>query len=112
MWDTIKQEKFREVIKIFIKESDCVVLGYDITSRQTFKGIKDYWYPTSKEITGSDIVYLLANKSDLYLQKDGKEEIARKYAEENNMKFFRISCKDNSGINEFLDDMINEIIKK
>ena len=112
MWDTIGQEKFREVIKMFIKESDYVVLGYDITSRQTFKGIKDYWYPTSKELTGSDLVYLLANKSDLYLQEEVEEEIARKYAEENNIRFFRISCKDNSGINEFLDNMINEIIKK
>ena len=27
LWDTIGQEKFRELNEIFIKDSDCLVLG-------------------------------------------------------------------------------------
>ena len=58
-----------------------------------------------------NLVYLLANKIDLYDKKDISEEITKKYAEDNNMRFFRISCLENKGINEFMDDLINELIK-
>ena len=34
--DTPGQEKYRSISKLFIKNSDCVVLGYDITRIETF----------------------------------------------------------------------------
>ena len=111
IWDTIGQEKAIRLTQMFIQESDCVVLGYDITRRETFENIKNFWYPKSKEIICSDLIYLLANKADLYDKEEINEEITKKFAKDNNMRFFRISCLENTGINEFYNDMINELIK-
>ena len=43
LWDTIGQEKFRSLTKIFIKDSRIVLLVYDITNVKSFKEL-DYWY--------------------------------------------------------------------
>ena len=37
---------------------------------------------------------------------------AMKYAANNKMRFFGIYCKKYIGIKEFLDDLIDELIKK
>ena len=58
-----------------------------------------------------NLVYLLANKIDLYAKQDISEEITKKYEEDNNMRFFGSSCLENKGINEFMNDLINELIK-
>ena len=42
-WDTVGQEKYRSLTKFFIKDSDCVVLGYDITKKDSFENIKNFW---------------------------------------------------------------------
>ena len=112
IWDTVGQKNFRSLTSLFIKDSDCVVLGYDITVKESFDSIDDYWYPTSKEISGTDLIYLIANKIDLYDNEKIPMHEAMKYAANNKMKFFGISCKKYIGIKEFLDDLIDELIKK
>ena len=40
------------------------------------------------------------------------EEKVRKYCKENNLRYFKISCKNSIGTDIFMDDLINELIKK
>ena len=49
LWDTAGQERFRTLTKMFLKEADIVLLVYDITRKDTFEELKDYWYNTVKE---------------------------------------------------------------
>ena len=66
LWDTSGQEKFREINKVFIKGSHCIILGYDITLKNTFDEIQKYHYNRIKYITGDEsLIYLVANKIDL-----------------------------------------------
>ena len=111
IWDTVGQEKYRSLTKFFIKDFDCIVLGYDITSKISYNNI-NFWYQLSKENSETNLIYLVANKIDLYESEAVKEEEARNYAKENNMRFFQISCKTTTGIKEFLNDLISEIIKR
>ena len=62
LWDTIGQEKIRQITKIFLKDSDCVVLGYDVTNKRTFEEIKNYWYPYIKDNLECKLIYLVGNK--------------------------------------------------
>ena len=48
LWDTIGQEKFRDITKIFIKDSDCIVFGFAVTSKSCFDEIRD-WFKIVKE---------------------------------------------------------------
>ena len=42
VWDTIGQEKYRSLTKIFVKESKIVIFVYDITNRNSFESLP-FW---------------------------------------------------------------------
>ena len=111
-WDTAGQEKHRILNKIYLKDADCVMWGYDITSRKTFDCIKTFWYDYSKENSKADLIYLLGNKIDLYEYMDVEEKEARNYCKVKDIRYFEISCKNNTGIKEIFDDLTNQLIKR
>jgi GTPase SAR1 family protein len=42
LWDTAGQERFRSLLTLYYKNSDAVVIVFDITDSNTFKTV-DYW---------------------------------------------------------------------
>ena len=44
IWDTAGQEKFRSIAKNYYIGCVGAILVYDITQRETFKEIMEYWY--------------------------------------------------------------------
>ena len=111
LFDTYGYERYRSVTKLFIKDSDCVVLGYDITKLETFNNIKNVWLNYAREYTDAKLMYLIGNKADLFDEEEVEEDMAKEFAKENNLRFFVTSCKQNYGIQNFLDDLIHEIIQ-
>jgi small GTP-binding protein len=79
IWDTAGQERFRSLAKIFYQNAAVAVLVYDITRRDSFQKLKDFWVKELKENAPSDIILAIAaNKSDNYefevvSLKEGKE---------------------------------------
>lgn len=55
LWDTAGQERFRGLTKMFLKDADIVLLVYDITRKNTFEELKDYWYEEVKENNSENI---------------------------------------------------------
>ena len=109
-WDTAGQERFRSLIKFFIKDSDCIIIGFDITHSRSFEEIQNFWFQISKDISGANLFYLIGNKIDLSHERKVDKIKARKYALENNMKYFEISCKTGEGIKEFFDDLVKSLV--
>jgi len=109
LWDTAGQEIYRNLTKFFCFDADCIVLGYDITRKESFENIKNFWYPMSKKISGVNLFYLIGNKIDLIDKEAVPELEAREYAKNNNMRFFLISCLTNTGIKEFVEDLAEEL---
>ena len=62
IWDTAGQEKFRSLTKIFYKDARVAVLVYDITRKDSFEEVKNYWYHQIKEFspkgTSKNILYI------------------------------------------------------
>ena len=112
LWDTIGQEKFRSLTKIFIKDSKIVIFVYDITRLESFKEL-DYWFKTIKEVLGDvPVLGIAGNKSDLFMKEQVKEEDAEKYAENKNVSFKLTSAKNPLSFNTFLEDLLKQYIKK
>ena len=81
-------------ITYFFKGSNCFILGYDITNKNSFDDIKnDFFNRVTKFVNNNELIYLVGNKIDLYENRTVSEEEALAYAKENNMKFFEISAK-------------------
>ena len=110
LWDTSGQELYRGIAKIFYRDADCIVLGYKITSKYHFEEIKNFWVSAIKSECNPRLMYLIGCAIDLDEYRTVSSEEAEEFAEENNLRFFEVSNKDNTGIDEFVEDLANQII--
>ena len=113
IWDTVGQEKYRALSKLFFQDTKIVILVYSINSLESFKGL-DYWYNLYKETIGNEaILGIIGNKSDLYLEQEVEESQGEEYAKNHGGIFQLVSAKNNRvGIDEFIKKLVNEYLKK
>ena len=112
LWDTIGQEKYYSLTKIFIKDSKLVFLVYDITDRKSFEKL-DFWYNTIKEVLGdSAVIGFIGNKEDLYTKEEVKEEEIEKYAREKKAPFRYTSALTPLSFEKFFQEQVEAYIKK
>ena len=112
LWDTIGQEKFRSLTKIFIKDSKIVIFVYDITNKKSFEEL-EYWYKTIKDVLGDSAVLGIAgNKNDLFTQEQVSEEEAEKYANSKDIPLKLTSAKSPLTFNLFLEELLKKYVIK
>lgn len=113
IWDTIGQEKYRSISKLFLNETKIVILVYSIVSRQSFKEL-NYWYNLYKELLGEDtILGIVGNKMDLYLEQEITEEEGKEFADERGAFFSLVTAKENKvSIDRFIENLLREYLKK
>ena len=114
LWDTVGQELYRSLSKLFIKNSKIVIIVFAINSRPSFEQI-DFWYNSVKESLGNDgyITALVGNKSDLYEEQSVSDQEIQKKAEELQIKYkITSAATDSIGFKEFLDELLSEYINK
>ena len=111
IWDTAGQEKFRSVTKMFLQDSQIILLCYSIVDRKSFDNL-DYWLNLATEITGKNIVVGIAgNKSDLFEEEQVKEEEGENYAKKFKAIFKLISAKTNKeGIDKLFESLFEKYI--
>ena len=111
IWDTAGQEKFKSLAKFFYKDASIVILVYDITCKESFENLKNYWYQQIKENSDHEIVLGIAgNKSDLYESEAVPEPEARDFAESVNAYFALTSAQNNDGVEKLFRDMGNKFL--
>ena len=112
LWDAPGQLKYYSLTEILFKDTDCFIIGFDLTRRCTFNKV-DYFYKLIKEHMGDiPLLYLVGNKSDLFENINIPEEEAEKYANERNIKYFEVSVKSGVNVNELINDVANSLIQK
>ena len=87
--DTAGQERYRSITKSYYKESDGILLLYDVTNRDSFKNV-NIWLDSIKEVIGNHkdskyLIILIGNKIDL-IGVDGKERAVTEEEAENMCK--------------------------
>ena len=66
LWDTAGQEKFKSLIPSYIKDSQAIVITYDITNPDSFESL-DKWIEDARALRDIDqaLVVIAGNKADL-----------------------------------------------
>ena len=107
LWDTMGQEAYKGISKLFFREAQIVFFVYDITSKDSFNNLEEWIQMANDTINGEYISGIVGNKNDLYLQAEVTEEEGKKYAEEKQMKFKIVSAKDDPhSFEEFLIELV------
>ena len=109
IWDTAGQERYRALTKMFYKDANAAIMVYDITCKDSFEELKNYWSEQIKESSPEGIILVIAaNKSDLFEHEAIDESIAREFAEQIGAFYIATSAKNSDGIN----NLFEEIAKK
>ena len=114
IWDTAGQEMFRNVNKIFMKNSKIAIIVIDITNINSMDGL-EYWTKQIKENLKIEeiITAIAANKSDLYEEKAINNEDIIAFQNKNNINVFcETSAKDYVSINNLFQQCVKSYIEK
>ena len=110
IWDTAGQEQFRTIAKSFYNKTDAVMLCFDLTEKESLKGISYWIEQLCNRIELNQIgLVLVGTKLDLTnFEKD--EEISEEvenFVKKYNVKYFKTSSL--SGIN--IKEVFNYLVK-
>lgn len=111
-WDTAGQERFQSILGSYIRQSNIIVVVYDITSKESFDNVKTWIAQTRSEsssIGGKEIpIILVGNKSDLSKQRQVQIYNAQYLSKiERLHAFYETSAK----LSYNIDNLLQSIIK-
>jgi GTPase SAR1 family protein len=92
---------------MFYKDANAAVLVYDITRKDSFEQLKEYWTKQVKENSPSDtILAICGNKSDLVEKEDVNEGTARQFAQSLGAIFVSTSAKSIEQVNNLFIQLV------
>ena len=111
--DTAGQERFRSLTKMFYKGADGILVGFDLTNKNSFEQV-NYWIEQIEEKKNKDFpvsIVLFGNKCDkkrqIVVKDDEIELLKKKY----NFQYFATSAKDGTNVKNAFEYLIKTIIK-
>ncbi len=106
IWDTVGQERFRSMAKIFYKDAKVILFVYDITSQKSFDALQNFWQGEIKNnCNGDPVIAVVGNKSDLYEIQNVDNSTAKEFAKKIGAIFQLTSAKNNDGISNLFDNI-------
>ena len=111
IWDTAGEERFRNISKNYFQSSDGFLVVYDITDKSSFDTM-DYWIEEIKSNSQEHSkMILVGNKCDLEDERQIKNEDGKEYAKKKEIKFFEVSAKNGTNLNEVFETIVKDILK-
>ena len=109
LWDTAGQERFKSITKSFFNNANGIVFVYDITSKDSFDGVKN-WIKDA-EPYGKFESILCGNKIDLEKKREVKIDSLKEYGLKKKIDIFETSAKTGAKVNEAFEKLVDLIIK-
>ena len=95
IWDTAGQERYRSINNIFYQDAYICLLVYDITKKESFDNIKEYWYKSVlEESNEKTIFHVVGNKIDLLKDETVDRKEVKDYCDNIGADLSFISAKD------------------
>ena len=105
--DTAGQEKFRALVERFYRGADCCLLVYDITSKNSFNEIINYYSKMVKDKCGEKIkIILLGNKTDLENEREVSTQEGIDLSLQYKYLFMETSCLKNLNVADAFQTLI------
>ena len=112
LWDTCGIERYRELSPMYYRQSNGVMLVYDITNRQSFDNLRDIWYRDARLYRDMQTQYvLIGNKCDLESERAVEYSTGKELADSLNIPFIETSAKESINVQQVLVLITAVIVK-
>ena len=111
IWDTKRQESFKNITKQFFKGAEGIIFVYNISDRRSFEFLEN---ALKVSLALDDIIkILIGNKiNNDNNNREVSYEEGKNFAESNGIKFIETCPETNENINEAFEMIAKEILKK
>ncbi|MDP2060452.1 MAG: Rab7 family protein [Flavobacteriaceae bacterium] len=112
-WDTAGQERFQSLGSAFYRGADACVLVFDVTQQDSFSHLTSWMEEFNIQAGKRDCV-LIGNKTDLADKRQVTARTAQSWCQKNdeNIKYFETSAKENTGVEEAFLAVATAALKK
>lgn len=107
IWDTAGQEQYRSLTRNFYRNSDGVVIVYDVTSKASYSKVKEWVESVNDNTDRHTRMILVGNKIDL--PREVSTEEGQRLATGLGISYFETSAKENIGIDECMRFIIQDV---
>lgn len=113
IWDTAGQEKFRTLTSSYFRNTQGIILVYDVNERETFTNLSEVW---AKEIelysTNQDCIKMLVgNKVDKEGERVVTNEEGIAFAQEYGCIFLECSAKTRANVEKCFEVLAHKILE-
>jgi len=114
IWDTAGQERFASMAPNYTRESDAIVLLYDVTDQKSFDQLESRWRPLIDDHLdnvgrANVVVYLVANKIDLEQQRVVTQGEGRAYANGRQMIYAETTALRRMTVHSVINDVVSKL---
>ena len=111
IWDTIGQERFRNVTRQYYRDSHGAIIVFDLANKDSFDSIPKWIEDLNNNGPENIPILILGNKSDLTLEReinieDIKKVIGNKYL------YYEVSAKNGNNIALAFDKLRSQILEE
>jgi len=111
LWDTAGQERFKSLIKLYYRNTNAILLVFDITNRNTFNNLNNWLDEINKNLPDYTVKILIGNKLDIKDKRVVSSEEALLFSKNNGfLNYFEISAKNDINIEEIFLTLANHVI--
>ena len=111
IWDTAGQERFKSLTMTFYKQSQGMMICFDLTKPRTFESLRRWMVAVNQNCEAGIATLLIGNKCDLEDERAISKETAEQFAADNGMQYFETSAKSNINVREAFEQMIDQVYK-
>lgn len=97
IWDTAGQERFKNISKNYFQASQGFIVAYDITSRESFNGVKTWVKEIDNHAPKGVKMILIGTKCDLEKREVCAEE-GKEFADKRGIPFLETSAKNDINV--------------
>ena len=109
IWDTAGQERFKSLTMTFYKQSQGMMICFDLTKPKTFQSVRRWIVAVNQNCEADVATLLIGNKCDLTDERAVTREEAEQLAADNNMQYFETSARGNINVQEAFVQMIDQV---
>ena len=109
IWDTAGQERFKSLTMTFYKQSQGMMICFDLTKPKTFESVRRWIVAVKSNCEANVATLLIGNKCDLVEERAVTREEAEQLAADNNMQYFETSARGSINVSEAFVQMIDQV---
>ncbi len=114
LWDTAGQERYNSLIPMYSRNSEIMLLTFDITDRNSFIDLKK-WVKIANNNNPDSAIILIGNKIDKSFFRKTESNEVKDFINKNfesNILYFETSAETGENINELFDKIFKIALTK